>query len=241
MTIATEIGCFGAGTPIATSTGLRRIEDIKIGDLVLSYDLNTNSIVSEPVTALIRNAPQPTYEVATKSASGTTDFISVTAEHPWLMAPSHQWQGTKELHSGDLIQTAQGEKLSVISVKATGKIEQIFNFAVADTHTYLVGKDHAVVHNSCAILNQVMKHFAGQGWNAGKFQSVLGWCSKAEGAAARLGQIDATSVAAMQKLGLTNGMARALRAGYADAVFRSVGEGVAEVRVQVLDSILKNW
>ncbi len=148
---AAKVGCFGAGTKIATPKGLKNIEDIKVGDLVLSFDVGTSQTVVKPVTELIRNPPQATYEVRLKDFEGAIDVVRVTAEHPWLMS-SHQWEGTKELHAGDLIETAQGEKLTLVSIKATGKVEKIYNFTVADTHTYLVGSYHAVVHNACSRL-----------------------------------------------------------------------------------------
>ncbi|MGA9659592.1 MAG: polymorphic toxin-type HINT domain-containing protein [Asticcacaulis sp.] len=169
------IGCFSAGTQIATPTGLRKIEDIKVGDLVLSYDEETAQIVAKPVTELIRNAPQVTYEVKVKSVGGMIDTVRATAEHPWLMA-SHQWAGTDELHVSDRVESATGEDLTVILIKVTGKVEPIYNFTVADTHTYLVGKNHAIVHNSCAKLGQrALEHIVERHWftsgaqGAGKF------------------------------------------------------------------------
>ena len=35
-TVYEDIGCFPAGTRITTDKGLKRIEDIKVGDMVLS-------------------------------------------------------------------------------------------------------------------------------------------------------------------------------------------------------------
>jgi hypothetical protein len=47
--------CFVAGTWIATARGARRIEDVAVGDLVLSFDLEARVVVSRQVVALHRD------------------------------------------------------------------------------------------------------------------------------------------------------------------------------------------
>lgn len=45
------------------------------------------------------------------------------------------------------MKTATEIDLVVKSIIATGKKEQTYNLTVSELHTYLIGKDHIVVHN----------------------------------------------------------------------------------------------
>lgn len=140
--------CLVAGTEVATPHGLVAIEDIKLGDTVLAFNEQTGQVTPETVTALIRPDPQATFSVKLIDAGHGIDIFRASADHPWLLA-SGEWKDTIDLKPGDHIKTATGIALSVASVTPTGKMEQTYNLTVDGLHTYLIGKNHVVVHNSC--------------------------------------------------------------------------------------------
>ncbi len=159
--------CLVAGTEVETPNGLVAIEKLDIGDLVLAYDEQAQKVVAKPVVALIRPAPQATFEVGLADAAHRIENFRASANHPWLLA-NGQWEHTQDLKPGEHIKTATGIDLIVTSLKATGRIEQTYNLTVADLHTYLVGANHAVVHNG-SICKVFVKDFASKAtknWSA---------------------------------------------------------------------------
>ncbi|ADU15334.1 RHS repeat-associated core domain-containing protein [Asticcacaulis excentricus] len=154
--------CLVADTEVATPTGLVAIQDIKVGDLVLAYNEANGQVVAKPVSALIRPAPQATFEVKLEAAANQDrEVFRASADHPWLMT-NGQWVHTQDLKVGQHVKTATGIDLVVTALKPTGKSEQTYNLTVDDLHTYLIGNDHAVVHNSgtCRLLWKLTKEGA---------------------------------------------------------------------------------
>jgi RHS repeat-associated protein len=148
MPLDGNCACFEAGTLVATPTGLKPIEQIMVGDLVLSEDEQTGKIAAKKVAALIRPKPKPIYELELRDVSGALEKFHVTADHRWLV-DAKGWTATAELKIGERIETDSRRDVTVTSVSLTNIVERTYNLEVSDWHTFMVGKDHAVVHNGC--------------------------------------------------------------------------------------------
>ena len=79
--------------------------------------------------------------------------IRTTGEHPFWV-DGKGWTAAGELKAGDQLLGADKSKLPVESVVETEDTETVYNFRVADWHTYFVGNEHwdfeVWVHNACA-------------------------------------------------------------------------------------------
>lgn len=71
--------CFVAGTLVHTKDGAKKIEDIKAGDEVLSYDELTQSFEYKSV---IRTFEKYSDEILSVKISSETGALGVTPEHP---------------------------------------------------------------------------------------------------------------------------------------------------------------
>ena len=142
------IPCFAAGTPIRTPQGQMPIEQLRVGDLVLSRDEHDpNSPVAAKVIeeVFVRQG-----EILNLHVGGRV--IKTTPEHPFYVK-DQGWTAAGELEIGDLLSTeAAGGWVAVEDVLDTGQVETVYNFRVADYHTYFVGSTHwgfsVWVHNS---------------------------------------------------------------------------------------------
>jgi hypothetical protein len=83
-----------------------------------------------------------------KGERGETDVFRATADHPWFTV-DQRWVQTSDLKLGDKIETATGEAFRLVGDVLSGRIEKTYNLEVNGLHTFLVGRDHLVVHNSC--------------------------------------------------------------------------------------------
>jgi hypothetical protein len=135
-----SVECFVRGTPVWTKTGLRPIEILTTGDLVLSQDVNTGEIRYKPVLARTLRPAGPTVQVTTEDES----FLS-TRGHPLWVAGAG-WKMSKELGAGMVLQTLAGSG-QVRSVQSARDAET-YNLVVGDFNTYFVGSSGILAHDN---------------------------------------------------------------------------------------------
>src|SRR5581483_9846950 len=79
-------------------------------------------------------------------------IIRTTPEHPFYVQ-GKGWTETKELQVGDVLVGADGQTIPVQDILDTGTCEPVYNFRVADHHTYFVGSAawgfSVWAHNAC--------------------------------------------------------------------------------------------
>ncbi len=147
--------CFVAGTPIHTLEGLKNIEAIGPGDLVLTRaeaDGTTRTApVYKPVLQTFVTHPDALYHVTLTTDAGETETLSTTAGHPFYVLGKSAFVEAQDLNAGDKLALPEGQSAIVTAVRieraAPGKSFTTYNFAVADTHTYFAGRQGVWVHN----------------------------------------------------------------------------------------------
>ncbi len=148
--------CFVAGTKVSTKAGLRPIEDIKVGDFVLSKDPDTGLTDYKPVIGIAPRHNRRIFEVCFKESmpdgSSRTEVIYTTREHPWRTA-DEKWTETGDLKTGEVVLAAYGKGATVAYIHDTKRLEPTYNLVVADFHTYFVGDGRLWVHN-CILANK---------------------------------------------------------------------------------------
>lgn len=118
------------------------------------------------MTDIIRPNPKPLYTLATIDTSGRASLFHATEDHPWKVVEKG-WVETFDLTTGDRIVTGGGEPLTVISLAYSGRNERTYNLTVAEWHTFMIGKEGAVVHNACPplrLLHSVETLTSGSNW-----------------------------------------------------------------------------
>lgn len=77
--------------------------------------------------------------------------ITTTPFHPFYV-PQKGWTSAVDLRAGDILVTVNGEY--VVLEKVQHEILEnpvtVYNFEVEDFHTYYVGENNVLVHNSCS-------------------------------------------------------------------------------------------
>ncbi|MGI5146828.1 polymorphic toxin-type HINT domain-containing protein [Plantactinospora sp. CA-294935] len=137
---------FAADTQVLMADGsTKRIEDIKVGDLVLATDPETRKHGPREVTHVWVHGDQL---VDLKMANDTK--ITTTEDHPFWNHTDQQWQDAQHLDRGDLLLTATGGSVPVVGLLDTTETwGAAYNLTVDDIHTYYViaGKTPVLVHN----------------------------------------------------------------------------------------------
>ncbi|MFS0558362.1 polymorphic toxin-type HINT domain-containing protein [Brevibacillus sp. 179-C9.3 HS] len=138
-----ECNCFTAGTKVLTDEGEKNIEDIKVGDMVLSKNDETGEQAYKAVTHLYRNEKDIIYELSVGD-----QVIETTDNHPfWVEGKG--WVVAANLQVWDKLQQSNGNTLTIDHIKIVKHDEKVkvYNFTVADFNTYFVSDLGIWVHN----------------------------------------------------------------------------------------------
>jgi uncharacterized coiled-coil protein SlyX len=153
-------GCFLPGTKITLSDGtLIDIEDVVIGDKLLTYNIIENCFEPGIVKKLIR--PKKDNIITVKLSNGTR--IHSTEEHPYFVQGkgwcSFDPVSTTELHEievdqllpGDVVLDDKGNTLTIerITPVVGAEVQTVYNFEIDGNHTYFA--NGILVHNKRSV------------------------------------------------------------------------------------------
>ena len=136
--------CFVAGTKVKTEYGYKNIEDIKTGDKVYSYNLDTNTLeVKEVLDTYISKAG-----ITYKMTVGNKE-VEMSQRHE-LYIIDKGWVRAFDVKEGDKMLSADGNIVEITNIQ---KIEHdkpvtTYNFKVDGNANYFVTDIQVLVHNA---------------------------------------------------------------------------------------------
>jgi hypothetical protein len=134
--------CLGAGTPVWTVKGPREIEQVRVGDLVLSQHSETGELAFKPV---LGTTVRPSAPLTRIGAGG--DVFQASGGHLFWVA-GEGWVKASELRSGQVLHSAAGP-VHISTVEPSAAAET-YNLVVADFSTYFVGYRRILSHDNTA-------------------------------------------------------------------------------------------
>ncbi len=145
--------CCTTGTLVWTSAGLTPIEQIRVGELVLTRHHESGEIGWYPVTGLIETPQSALLVLTLRHEGGHLQVVETTDEHPYRVGES--WTRADELSVGSVVGTFDGEAV-VESIQLGGRREPVYNITVGGAHSYLVGYEMVWVHNCFGLPKTVL-------------------------------------------------------------------------------------
>jgi len=132
--------CLAAGTPVWTDSGPVAIEQIKIGDRVLSQDPENGCLAYRPVLRTTVRPPGQLVRIVFGQG-----FVQCSGGHPfWISGKG--WVKARDLEDGTWLHTVDGT-VGVLSVYPVGT-EETYNLIVADSHAYFVTEAMILSHDN---------------------------------------------------------------------------------------------
>ena len=159
-------GCFIAGTLVKTKDGYKNIENIEVGDKVLSYNSLTNAYQYNVVSKLYVHDDniEDVYEIEIDN-----EIIKVTGNHLFyvnidvneklnsfssnsfdkMICESKEscWVQAKYLNVGNYLLTSNGTYHRINNIVHKSSNELVYNLEVENNHNYFVGNNGYLVHN----------------------------------------------------------------------------------------------
>jgi len=154
-------GCFAAETKIATPDGLKNIEEIKVGDQVITFN-DKGELSAQSVEICHIHEEEEIWEY--KFWNGVA--VSATPNH-WVLNQFGNFAEIGTLTNQDAIIDGDGHLRPLLEAKSLGK-GAVYNLTVAVNHTYIA--NHIRVHNTGSgegRLNSVIRGAGGGGGKGG--------------------------------------------------------------------------
>jgi RHS repeat-associated protein len=140
---AKRVNCFVAGTLIQTLDGEKAIQDIQIGDWVLSDDPTTPGDIE--YKQVVQTFAHDTNYLVDVYIGG--EKITTTENHPFWVKDVG-WVAARDLNAGSQLETKTASWLGVDKVEKHTEVATVYNFEVQGFHTYFVSDLGLLVHNT---------------------------------------------------------------------------------------------
>lgn len=157
----TEVQCYG---------GNKKIKDIKVGDLVYSYNESRKCIeLKEVINHLLTKKNANVVKITLDNEKE----IICTPNHPFakrvmerdssgrIIAREHiEYVEAQNLKKGDRLKSISDENHKVVSVEFISEQYDVYDITVKDNHNFFVGGDDAVLVHNCGLqVEQFRKEF----------------------------------------------------------------------------------
>lgn len=146
LTGAAHMCSFSGATLVLMADGTKKpIEDVRVGDKVVATDPETGEQVGKTVTHLWVHEDTLTDLVLDDGTALTT-----TENHPYWSVDDQRFERADQLDPGERVLGAGGRSVAVSGLRlATARNGLAYNLTVEGIHTYHVGDDAILVHNTC--------------------------------------------------------------------------------------------
>jgi len=141
--------CFLEGTMITMVDGTTKpIEQIQVGDEVMSYDDKTNKVTHNKVIQTMFHPPEPEH-ISYGVYLIINNNIKVTTNHAILADTnnrlSYDWPIADTLQVGDYLFDKDLNKIEITTIERVEEVVDTYNFEVENSHTYIA--ENVIVHN----------------------------------------------------------------------------------------------
>ncbi len=136
--------CFVAGTLVVTQLGMKAIETIQPGDLVLNRDMDSGALRWKPVLRATTRPPAATLDLVLDEGTSQAETFRCSTGHLFWVS-GKGWKKASELQPRDILHGAQSPvRVSRIETRPPALT---YNLVVADAPNYFVGQHKVLTHD----------------------------------------------------------------------------------------------
>lgn len=142
---SSAVACFKKNTKVLTNKGYVNIQDIKVNDLVMSYNIESNNNEYSKVIKTFehKDTKDYLYKITSKSI-----VIEATSKHPICIKNNElEYIEAEKLKTNDKLVDINGNLHSIDKIEFNEIIDTFYNLEVEVNHNYYVTKNNILVHN----------------------------------------------------------------------------------------------
>ena len=140
------VACFKKGVKVLTNNGYIDIDNIKVNDLVMSYNFDKNSNEYSKVIKTFehKDINDDSYTIISGSI-----VIEVTSMHPICVSLNNtlEFINAKDLKIGNRLVDYEGNIHEITSITCESVTDTFYNIEVENNHNYYVTEKNILVHN----------------------------------------------------------------------------------------------
>ena len=140
------VACFKKGVKVLTNYGYLDIDNIKVNDLVMSYNFDTNSNEYSKVIKTFehKDINDDLYTITCGSI-----VIEATSVHPICVSLNNtlEFINAKDLKIGNRLVNYEGNIYEITSITCESVTDTFYNIEVENNHNYYVTENNILVHN----------------------------------------------------------------------------------------------
>lgn len=162
-----DVHCFAKGTPVTMADHTQKpIEDVLVGEQVLSYHQPTDSYVA----ATIQELASPTHDALITVSLSDGSTITCTRDHPllsfsgdWLSYTpektqiAYQFDNVKQLKEGSIVQTISGA-VKILNIQETNTAQQTYTIVKLDNANTFMANGIVVGTEALRTLRKCDRH-----------------------------------------------------------------------------------
>ena len=140
------VACFKKGVKVLTNDGYVDIDNIKVDDLVMSYNFATNQNEYSKVIKTFehKDINDDLYTIISGSI-----VIEATSMHPICVSLNNtlEFINAKDLKIGNRLVDFEGNIHEITSITCESVTDTFYNIEVENNHNYYVTENNILVHN----------------------------------------------------------------------------------------------
>ncbi|WP_225804757.1 polymorphic toxin-type HINT domain-containing protein [Streptomyces sp. NK15101] len=145
-------GChsFLPGTKVLMADGSTKdIEDVEVGDTVVTTDVETGETTEKKVVDTIRTEDDKDFTEITVATGDTLSTITATDTHPFWVPALKEWVPAGDLQTGQWLRTSAGTHVQITALSYYTKRQTTHDLTIDDIHAYyvLAASTPLLVHN----------------------------------------------------------------------------------------------
>ncbi|MFE0645558.1 polymorphic toxin-type HINT domain-containing protein [Streptomyces sp. NPDC058877] len=127
----------------------KKIEDVEIGDTIVTTEVGTGKEHRKKVIETIRTETDKEFTELTVAAADGESSIVATDTHPFWVPEVDSWVDAGDLRVGDFLRTSTGTHVQITAVKRYTRQQRTHDLTIDDLHAYyvLAGRTPVLVHN----------------------------------------------------------------------------------------------
>ncbi|MFB7512941.1 polymorphic toxin-type HINT domain-containing protein [Streptomyces sp. NPDC056144] len=141
---------FTTGTSVLMADGThKKIEDVKIGDSILTTDIKTGKSQRKKVLEVIRTETDKEFTELTITTKDGESTIIATSTHPFWVPELDSWVDAGDLKVGQFLRASTGTYVQISATSRYIKQQRTHDLTIDDLHAYyvLAGATPVLVHN----------------------------------------------------------------------------------------------
>lgn len=142
---SSAVACFKKNTKVLSNKGYINIQDIKVNDLVVSYNIDSNKNEYSKVIKTFehKDTKDYLYKITSKSI-----VIEATSKHPICIDNGKmEYIEAEKIKISDKLVDLDGNKHLVDKIEFNEIVDTFYNLEVKDNHNYYVTENNILVHN----------------------------------------------------------------------------------------------